>query len=263
MGGAQIGWQLTTTDFMVVQAALPANNTGLRFFIPGNLAEYRFDLGALSGAAGEVLNSSGNGLNGTRINSPSNNNKVHTTSSGKVCQAVAIPSNNNLNQIDAIDTGILPAAIGANGAIDFWYKSTQAWGGANVVLFDATTTSGRNFYLAYASNARLRFVVTDNAALPHTITLVQSGSPSVAAGIWKHLGVSWQLSAGSAVLAIYVDGVQKATTTDPSNGALHSSLGTLYIGDNRSPNFELGNSAQSANGLIDEFRIYNFTAPPV
>ena len=191
MGGAQIGWQLTTTDLMVVQAALPANNTGLRFFIPGNLAEYRFDLGALSGAAGEVLNSSGNGLNGTRINSPSNNNKGHTssnnkghtTSSGKVCQAVAIPSNNNLNQIDAIDTGILPAAIGANGAIDFWYKSTQAWGGANVVLFDATTTSGRNFYLAYASNARLRFVVTDNAALPHTITLVQSGSPSVAAGI--------------------------------------------------------------------------------
>ena len=114
MGGAQIGWQLTTTDFVVVQAALPANNTGLRFFIPGNLAEYRFDLGALSGAAGEVLDSSGNGLNGTRINS-----EVQTTSSGKVCQAVAIPSNDNLNQIDAIDTGILPAGRGANGAIDF------------------------------------------------------------------------------------------------------------------------------------------------
>ena len=58
------------------------------------------------------------------------------------------------------------------------------------MLFDATTTSGRNFYLAYDSDALLHFVVTDNAALPHTITLVQSGSPSVAAGIWKHLAVS-------------------------------------------------------------------------
>ena len=261
MGGAQIGWQLTSTDFVVVQATLPANNTGLRFFIPGNLAEYRFDLGALGGTAGEVLDSSGNGLNGTRINSPSSINKVQTTSSGKVCQAVAIPGNNNLNQIDAIDTGILPARIGANGAIDFWYKSTQAWGGANVVLFDATTTSGRNFYFARDNNARLRFVVTDNAASPRTITLVQAGSSSVAAGTWKHLGVSWALSAGSAVLTIYVDGVQVATTTDTSNGALHSSLGSLYIGDNRSTNFELGNSTQSANGLIDEFRIYNFAAP--
>lgn len=31
LGPAQIGWELTTTDFVVVQSGLPANNTGMRF----------------------------------------------------------------------------------------------------------------------------------------------------------------------------------------------------------------------------------------
>ena len=31
LGAAQIGWQLTTTDYVLVQSGLPANNTGWRF----------------------------------------------------------------------------------------------------------------------------------------------------------------------------------------------------------------------------------------
>lgn len=246
MGPAQIGWEIATSDFVVVQSGLPANNTGIRFFIPGALAEYRFDLGSLNGTAGELLDSSGNALNGTRINSPSNANQAQINSGGKVCQAVSIPANSTLTQIDAIDITLPPTLIGSAGTITFWYKSTSAWGTTNAVLFDATLVSGRHFYLARDSNARLRFVVTDNAAVPRTITLVQAGSPAVAADTWKHRAVTWELSAGNAILAIYSDGVRVAAVTDTSNGSLNSSLGSLYIGDNRSLNSELGNATGPA-----------------
>jgi MSHA biogenesis protein MshQ len=246
----------------VVQSGLPANNSGLRFFIPAPIAEYRFEQGTLTGAAGEVLDSSGNGHHGTRINAPANGNKAQTTASGRICRGIDIPANNNLNQIDGVDTGLPTATVGPRGAITFWYRSTAAWGGNNHILFDASTIANRHFYLVRDNNSRLRFVVTDNANAPATMTLVQGGAPVVPAGTWKHLAVTWRLAAGAnaSAIAIYSDGALVASQTGTTNGVLHSSLGALLLGDNRSGNFQLGNATRSASGTLDEVRVYNYEA---
>ncbi|MGD9601638.1 MAG: DUF6701 domain-containing protein [Gammaproteobacteria bacterium] len=254
MGPAQVGWQLTTTDFEVVRTGLPPAGTGLRFSLPAAIAEYRFDQGALSGAPGEVLDSSPNALHGTRINAPADLTFAQTDPAGRVCQALSVPLNRGA-RIDAIDTGLPPQKAGSAGTITFWHRNNSAWGGEDHVLFDATMRSGEDFYLVRDDDGQLRFVVTDSGG--RRTRLIQTGGAAVPAGTWKHVGVSWDLSGGRVRLEIYLDGVRVASTSDSSSGALASSLGSLHIGDNRSSAIELSDT-RSADGLIDEFRVYNF-----
>ncbi len=258
MGPAQIGWQLSTTDYQIVQSGLPADNTGWRFSLPSMVAEYRFDQGALSGVPGEVLDSSQSGLHGTRINSPTNSLRVNATLGGRVCQALTVPGSNGTNQRDAVDTGLTPTNIGSTGAITFWYRSNAAWGTSENILFDATLARGEDFYLSRDNNGRLRFVVTDSNR--RRVRLVQSSGNAFPAGTWAHIALSWSLTGGAMRLALYVNGALTTTVTDSSSGALANSLGSLYIGDNRSDAIELSNDIRAADGLIDEFRIYNSAA---
>lgn len=260
MGPAQIGWQLTATDYQIVQTGLPANNTGWRFSLPTMLAEYRFDQGPLSGAVGEVFDSSLNALHGTLVNIPRNPEAADTTLDGRVCQALSVPDSNGKNQIDAIDTGLPPTNVGNTGAITFWYRSNAAWGRTDNILFDATLRSGEDFYFSRDSTGRLRFVVTDSSR--RRVRATQASGNSFAAGTWVHLAVSWQLTASATRLEIYVNGVLAVAQQDVSSGALANSLGSLFIGDNRADAIELNNSTRAADGLIDEFRVYNQPATP-
>jgi MSHA biogenesis protein MshQ len=43
-----------------------------------------------------------------------------------------------------------------------------------------------------------------------------------------------------------------------TNGSLDTSIGTLYVGDNRSSATPSGATSRSANGYIDELRVYNY-----
>ncbi len=57
---------------------------------------------------------------------------------------------------------------------------------------------------------------------------------------------------------IYLNGVLAATQSTATNGQI-GTLRTLYLGDNRSTYHPVGGSANSANGIIDEVRVYNST----
>ncbi|MRR52080.1 MAG: hypothetical protein EG825_14415, partial [Rhodocyclaceae bacterium] len=165
-GRAQIGWQVdnATLDYEVSAVGLPATGTAFKYYIPRPVAEYRMEQPSWSGAAGEVLDTSGYGRHGSRVGSP----QTVANAAGYICRGASIPSNANANNIDAIDTGVnVSTTVGSSGGITFWYKPST-WNGASAkeaMLFDATTANGEYFYLVKymsGSKARLRFVVRDS-----------------------------------------------------------------------------------------------------
>lgn len=258
MGPAQIGWQIDVKDYALIGTGLPANGTTYRFTLARPYAEYRMDEGSWNGTAGEIADSSGNGRNGSRVASPLKAAVVQTIAAGKVCRAMDVPDNGGNTQLDAVNSGVTPSAVGSFGSITFWWRARSAWNGSANYLFDATTQANKLFYLGKRNNSRLRFEVTDNASTPVTVA-AETANQSVAANTWKHIAVTWRLVAGTnaTILNIYLDGVLAATATGTTNGQLNASLGTLYIGDNRSSaSSGMTGSPTSADGTIDEFRIY-------
>lgn len=253
----QVGWQVSTSDYDAPKTGFPASNSAIKFYIPQPVAEYRMEQASWSTAAGQVIDSSGNNRNGTILGS------AQTTPSGKVCRAAAIGSNANSNQIDAINTGInVPSTVGGAGTVTFWYKSSGAWTGGpakDAQLLDASVVDGYWFFLVKRSNGNLRFVITDNSG---TVYSAETSAQSVAANTWKHIAVSWNFNAlvasNSDHLRIYLDGSLLKEQVFSSSNTISSQIGTLYIGDNRSGFIGSNGTGRSADGSIDEFRIYNY-----
>lgn len=253
-GKAQIGWELTTTDFALYTfsniGALA--NTAVRFFIP-LLAEYRMEEASWSGGI-DVIDSSGSNNHGQRVGA------AQTIAGGYICRGGNIPANTSLSPPDAIDTRLdVDSSIGSGGSIMFWYRSASPWnsgGSADGQLFDAVTTNNRWFFLTKRQGTgRLRFVITD--ATNATTVFVETANNSVAANTWKHIAVTWALASGAnqTVLRIYIDGALSQSATVTTNGAL-TTLGSLYLGDNRGAASGSNGTPNSANGVLDEARIY-------
>jgi len=260
---AQVGWQVSsTTDYDVPSVGYPASNTAIKFYIPRPVAEYRMEQSSWNGTANEVFDTSGNGRHGVRMGS------AQTTAGGKVCRGASIPMNTTV-AIDGVNTGIgIPTAVGGQGTITFWFRPNE-WTGTTAQsnqLFDATIAANEWFYLTKRridnSNVRLRFAVRDSTNTTRTVETGNLTSASLAGG-WVHIAVSWNFNALAAAnsdrLRIYVNGVLNTTAAFSSAGTISPGIGTLYVGDNRSSNIDGTNgTSRSANGIIDEFRIYGY-----
>jgi MSHA biogenesis protein MshQ len=259
-GAAQIGWELTTTDYLVwATPVVPAANTAVRFYIPSPLTEFRMDESAWS-AAGTVINSVASGTNGSPVGA------AQTVAGGKFCRGGNFPANASTGTIDVVDTGLdVDTQIGSSGTISFWYKSNVAWSGATSQsgqLLDATTVNNRWFYVVkQQGNGRLSFNLTDSANNNFVVT---TGNNSIAANTWTHITVTWNLTplAANNRLRIYINGALAKSTVIGTTNPLSASIGTLYIGDNRSGFTTAPGTGNSANGIIDEVRIYNYEATP-
>lgn len=256
---AQVGWQVGTTDYDVPQVGFPGTNTALKFFIPGPVAEYRMEQPSWTTAPGQVLDTSGNNRHGTRLGA------AQTISGGRVCRGASIPNNTVTTTIDAVDTGInVPATVGSVGTITFWYNSTAAWNSQDAQLFDATVLNNEWFFLVKRSSGKLRFVIRDTTG---TNRVVETATSYTFAGnTWKHIAVSWNFNATAGSnqdrMVVYLDGAAVQTLNFTSAGALSNSISTLYVGDNRSAITGQNGTGRSANGIIDEFRIYNYEGGP-
>ncbi len=251
---AQVGWQVSTTDYDVPNVGFPANNSAIRFYIPSPVSELRMEESSWGGA-GSVVNTSG-GTNGSPVGS------AQTVAGGKICRGASIPSNTTTSTISAIDSGYdVDSQIGSSGTITFWYNSNVAWnaGGSDSQLLDASVANNRWFYLVKQSNGRLSFNLTDNA---NSNFQVNTGNNSFAANTWQHVAVTWNLTpvAANNRLRIYINGALAQSSAIGTAQPLSSSIGTLYIGDNRSSFTTNPGTGNSANGTIDEVRIYNYEA---
>ncbi len=255
---ATIGVQVSNTDYTQYSynSGYNANGSAIRWFLPSGtpnrVAEYRMDEYSWSGTLGEVTDSSGNGHGGVRVGTAT------TTASGYVCRALVVPANTTTTS-SAVDTSLdVDSGIGSTGSMSMWVKSNVVWTSATAaMLFDASTVANRPFYLMRNGGGALRFSLADTAGTIITATTV---AQTFAANTWVHVAATWRLAAGTnqSTLRIYVNGTLVATTNGTTNGNLDPSLGSLFLGDNRSTVIPTGSTANSANGQLDEVRVYNY-----
>lgn len=260
-GVAQIGWQLSTTDYDVLSfggASTPPTNTAIIFYVPSAnpIAEYRFEEGAWDPAStGQIADSSGNNRPGSALGA------TQETSAGQVCRGATIPANTSAATVDAIKTGIKLSGTGVNmagaGTIMFWYKSSLNWSGAgaqSAQLIDA----GSGFYLTKTATGTLFFEVIDSLGTKRS---VESTAQAYAANTWVHIAITWNFNglptANSDDIRLYIEGGTPITSLFTSNGTLDPALDFVHAGDNPSGQIGTKGSVNSANGTIDELRFYN------
>jgi MSHA biogenesis protein MshQ len=258
---ATIGVEVGNTDYTLYEynTSYGYPGTAIRWYIaaytPALLAQYAFEESTWSGALNEIIDWSGNDHHGVRLGT------AQTTATGRVCRGANIPANTAIGTVDAVNSNLdVDATIGTNGSVTFWYRSIRAWSGGTArdhQLLDATNLTNYWFFLVKRSTGQLRFVVSDSAG---TAVTAETAAQTVAATTWKHIGVTWHVAPGTnqTILRIYLDGTLLTTATGTTNGSLPVSLSTLFLGDNRGAATGLNGTGNSADGILDEARIYNY-----
>ena len=185
-------------------------------------------------AAPQYTDSTGNGRNGTALNSP-------TRTAGQIGNAVDLNG-----ATDAVDINQdLSAALGGNCTLSAWIRTTQvgnntSWlapgltgveqsGGGNDIFFGWLDGSGFIGVTAgNGANAKSNFLVNNNA--------------------WRHVTISRNATSGAVVF--YINGVANGSaTSETGNKTTYFDL-LGEIGDT-------GGTPVNYNGLLDEVRIYN------
>jgi MSHA biogenesis protein MshQ len=220
---------------------------------------------------GTILDSSGNNRNATKLGTASATSSMPATpgsaltGSPGTCGAGSVPSGSGTN---GVNTGITPNTLGNAGTIMFWYSGNAAWtDGTSRILFDASNEFGnggadKHFFLAKDGAGRLVFALEDSNDLDSTAT---SPAYGFAANDWHHIAVSWDLP--NDRLYLYLDGDTSpiATSTTDVNGVL-GNMATLYLGAQRFSTIAgapATYTANTANGYIDEVRLYNRALDPL
>ncbi len=209
------------------------------------------DAGVWNGNAGEVVDQSGNFNAAFALGTGAGVNSVPA----QVCRGIDIPLNTSNGAQYGFDSRVdVDDDVGNDGTISFWYKSDNIWaGGGDRALFDASPDSLSNpdkfFLLMLRNDGALQFAVEDTADNDY---IFNSGVQGFGANAWVHVAVTWSMSGNRQ---IYINGTLAATDTGATTGSL-GELDTIYFGDNRS-SYHFGGTANSANGVIDEVRVYD------
>ncbi len=254
-GKAQIGWELTPSDYGLVSFSSIGALThhAIRFYTAtptAPLAYYAMDATRWNGTPGEVIDGSGNGHNGVALG------KAQTTPNGKRCYGAKIPKHTKTSKTNTINTGInVKTSIGSQGSIDFWYKSrAKKQSGKDMILFDASTANGNNYNsffmdLYYGS---LGFRIQDNNGNYATILTPRY---SVQRNTWVYIAATWDVPNNR--MQLYINGSLAGSAPLNFSGPL-SNTGPLYLGDNstRGAAPYYGLPLESADGTLDEVRLY-------
>jgi len=212
------------------------------------LAEYHLDESRWSGAAGEVIDSSGNGHNGTALGgiTTATTNPAIGGNPG-TCGYGVVPGNSSASPAQAVDTGLNPGAeFGGRFTISFWHNFQNLGGLPGWhVLFDATPTGSSNFFLLAHIGTRTLFLVRNAFGYGILFPNITAFTPNG----WHYLTASYDV--GSRRIRLYFDAVLQQQARLPS-GALAATR-SLVFGDGVSGNAVLNGSA---DGLFDEIRIY-------
>lgn len=214
-----------------------------------------------------VVDLSGNGHHGMAIDGINTNSvdPAHPGSPG-TCRYAEIPENNDDDVTEAVDTNVnVTNDVGDVGTISFWYRSNDDWDGdEDRQLVDATSPDtddsdvDKYFYLVLRDNSQLQFGFEDSSDAG--FELETGDNDTILADEWVHIAITWDLP--NNTMQIYINGNLAAEDTTLSTSGILGALDTIYLGDNRSTYFDGDSTDRSANGAIDEARIYNFVQTP-
>jgi MSHA biogenesis protein MshQ len=214
-------------------------------------AEYRFEESAYNGTANEVRDTSGNGRHARIVGAAS------SSSSGYSGRGLLIPDDGGSSASNALDTGIDINSLGTSGSITFWFKRTSTdnlW----KMLLDATTSSSARFYLSREGDTA---TLNDIGA-----SLTMGGLARDALSLnhiygsqWTYVALTWADGSGYKFYTRDSACAMVAQDSTSGSGALSTSVGTLYVGDNRTSatGALIYADNSSANGTFDTVRIYN------
>ena len=103
---------------------------------------------------------------------------------------------------------------------------------------------------------------TVDAIRTGVVRSVETAAQAVAAGTWVHIAVSWNFNAlapaNSDKISILINAGTPTVSSFTTTGSLSTSLDFLAVGDNPSGFTGTKGSVNSADGTLDELRIYNF-----
>lgn len=233
---------------------------------------YQMEESVLNGTSGEVIDYSGNRNNGLSEGATAGG-------TGYICQGADIPQNNAQGTREGIQSNVdLDSDLGPQGTIMLWYNSAQNWNtGRRRLLIDASTDTSdpssadnKYFFLEIEGDGSLRYEFEDRDD-DNDFFVAEATPPSVrTAGQWYHVAITFDFtivdSSSNSQFAIFVDGVRVANTITARNQNDidgQPNFQRVHFGDNAS-NYNYVPDA-SANGTIDEMRLYNriLTAPEI
>jgi MSHA biogenesis protein MshQ len=247
-GSAQIGWQLSPTDYAVWSTpVVPPANSAVRFYVPGPIAEYRMDEASWSGTVGEVLDGSGHGYLATAFNG--------ATTGGGAPAIAGNPGTCNYGQFDGSNDYVgLPASF-PDLATDFtltaWIRTTNnAKSGQRIFIDDQSNTGGYGFSLGDGGTGRLRFYTRAvNPIILDTPNVIQNNT-------WYFVAAVADLGARTKSIYVYNQaGTQLAYVTQTYTGTWGADTGAASIGGENNASTENGSSFRFS-GNLDEVGVY-------
>lgn len=247
-GSAQIGWQLSPTDYAVWSTpVVPPANSAVRFYVPGPIAEFHMDEPIWSGAAGEVLDSAGHGYDATATNG---------AATSSAAPAIAgTPGTCGYGVFDGNNDYVAIPAIFPNLATDFtltaWIRTTNnTKSGQRIFIDDQNNTGGFGFSLGDGGAGRLRFYTRAvNPVILDTPNVIQNNT-------WYFVAAVADLGARTKSLYVYNQaGAQLAYVTQTYTGTWGADVGAASIGGENNASTENGSSFRFS-GNLDEVGVY-------
>lgn len=219
-----------------------ANSYPSGTILPNPLAAWRFEEASWSGSANEVVDSSGNGYNGTATNGPTTANTTPAIAgSPGTCRYGGFDGNN-----DYIALNNFPNLTGSF-TLTAWIRANRITGDQRIFADDQNNSGGYALSLGDSDNGMLRF-------FSRNISPVSIDSPIViSTGSWFHVAAVH--NAGTKTRQIFVNGAA-VTGALTYTGTWGTDSGAASIGGENNASGE-GNNQYRFNGLIDEVRIYN------
>ncbi|MHB1083580.1 MAG: DUF6701 domain-containing protein [Thiobacillus sp.] len=248
-GAAQIGWQLTTTDYEVWSTpVVPVANTAVRFFVLKPIAVYRMDEVTWAGTAGEVQDSSGNGYHATATNG--------AVPSSATPAIAGSPGTCNSGTFDGGDDYVAVPTSFPNLTTDFtvtaWIRSTNsAKSGQRIFIDDQTNSGGYGFSLGDGGPGVLRFYArATSPIILDTPNVIQNNT-------WYFVAAETSILTNTKNIYVYNQaGTQLAFVTQAYTGTWGTDAGAASIGGENNASSE-SSSAFKFRGNLDEVSVYN------
>lgn len=133
--------------------------------------------------------------------------------------------------------------------IEAWIKG-ETFGGERAILGKYSTVSDkRSYLLEMTSSSQISFFNSSGGGTGTTTQKSVSWTPST--GVWYHVAVSYDASAGA--VKFYVNGAQQGTTQTGAATSIHDNASRLAIGAYNTD----GTPSAFFDGLIDDVRLWN------